>query len=231
MLKILFKIILYKLFSFSSLVRLLPFSYTVSVTYKCNSRCRTCNIWERKGQDLSLVEYKKIFAALGKSPYWVTISGGEPFLRTDITDIIKALYDICRPKVINIPTNAILCDLIPAKIADLVEYCRNSNIIVNISIDEIGDKHDAIRGVEGNFEKAIKTFSALKKISASNLTVGIHTVISKFNVARVKDIYSELSKLEPDSYITEIAENRQELARRPDFVRRHTPDHRLTATG
>ena len=44
-----------------------------------------------------------------------------------------------------------------------------------------------------------------------NFTLGIHTVISNFNVDKFPEIYKELIKMEPDSYITEIAEERVEL--------------------
>ena len=59
--------------------------------------------------------------------------------------------------------------------------------------------------------KAIETFKKLKNLTYSNLTVGIHTVISRYNVDNFNKIYKELSKLKPDSYITEIAEERVEL--------------------
>ncbi|MCL4382414.1 SPASM domain-containing protein, partial [Patescibacteria group bacterium] len=68
------------------------------------------------------------------------------------------------------------------------------------------------RGIKGNFDKTVKTLSLLKKLKKRNLTIGIHTVISKNNVKefpRITDYV--LDTLKPDSYITEIAENRVEL--------------------
>jgi len=67
--------------------KLLPINYTVSLLYTCNSRCGTCNIWKKRAVNLSVEEYKKIFKNIGRAPYWVTFSGGEPFLREDI-DIV-----------------------------------------------------------------------------------------------------------------------------------------------
>src|SRR3989339_74482 len=211
MLRILLMTALYKMFYRLGWPKLLPFSYTFSVTFKCNSRCRTCGIWEREGKDLSVDEFKKIFDSLKRSPFWVTISGGEPFLRADLVDIVKALYDTCRPAVINIPTNGLLSDIIPGRVEELAKYCKKSATIGNVSLDEVGEKHDEIRGVKGNFEKAMVTYAALRKMEYPNLTLGIHTVISKYNVERVKEIFEEFAKLNPDSYITEIAERREEL--------------------
>ena len=107
-----------------------------------------------------------------------------------------------------------LVDLIPQKVAKIIESCPKSQIIINLSLDGIGDEHDDIRQVKGNYPRALKTYQALKQLKAetANLTLGIHTVISRFNVARFPQIYQELITLEPDNYITEIAERRVELS-------------------
>lgn len=184
---------------------------TLSISYKCNSRCKTCNICEKTSQELSGEEWEKVFRSLGKNLFWVTISGGEPFLRHDIGEIICSLYTICRPSIINVPTNGLLRDSIPGVVRRIARYCSTSQIIINVSIDEIGERHDAIRGIPGSYTKALETFAALKALKIPNLSVGIHTVISKFNVSRIPHIYRHMQTFSPDSYITEIAEEREEL--------------------
>ncbi|MBI4845910.1 MAG: radical SAM protein [Candidatus Omnitrophica bacterium] len=189
----------------------MPFNITLSLTYRCNSRCKTCNIYKRKSGELTLEEWKKVFKNLGKNILWATISGGEPFLREDLYEIVTALYAYCRPRIINIPTNGILPERIISNVRMIAEHCRSSQIIINVSLDEIDNKHDEIRGIPGNYKKAAETFNGLKLIKLPNLSVGIHTVISKFNVSRIPQIYAHLKKMSPDSYITEIAEEREEL--------------------
>jgi MoaA/NifB/PqqE/SkfB family radical SAM enzyme len=193
---------------------MLPMSLTVSVTYNCNSRCKTCKIYERQAEDMSVAQYEKIFSTLGYSPRWITISGGEPFLRQDLPEICAAIYNHCRPAVINIPTNGLLHRKIPSAVEAITASCPRAKVIVNLSVDGAGNEHDEIRGVVGNYEKAIKTYHGLKELQrsgVSNLSLGIHTVISRFNVETVPDMVPALLALEPDSYITEIAENRVEL--------------------
>jgi len=190
---------------------MLPVNYTVSVTYRCNSRCKTCNIYKIKSEELSVDEYDKIFRSIGKSAYWVTISGGEPFLRRDLEEVIGVIYKRSKPSIINIPTNGLLFREIPKRVKAIAESCPKSNIVINVSIDDIGERDSAIRGVPDAYEKALKTFKGIKKIDLCNVNVGIHTVISKFNVARFREIAGSLMDLHPDSYITEIAENRVEL--------------------
>jgi MoaA/NifB/PqqE/SkfB family radical SAM enzyme len=193
---------------------MLPMSLTVSVTYNCNSRCKTCKIYERQTEVMSVAQYEKIFSTLAHSPRWVTISGGEPFLREDLPGICAAIHNQCRPAVINIPTNGLLHRKIPSAVEAITASCAGAKIIVNLSVDGVGNEHDEIRGVPGNYEKAIKTYRGLKELQRSgarNLSLGIHTVISRFNVETITDIVPALLALEPDSYITEIAENRVEL--------------------
>ena len=191
---------------------LYPVNITISLLYSCNSRCRTCNVYLKRVNNFTVDEYDKLFANLGRAPYWFTFSGGEPFLRKDIAEVIKSAYRRTSPGIINIPTNASLYHRIPDLAEDIVSNCPDSDVIINVSLDHLGTKHDEIRGLKNNFERAMKTYEGLKKLKRyPNFTLGIHTVISNYNVDEFKDIYEGLIPLEPDSYITEIAEERVEL--------------------
>ncbi|MGH2524558.1 MAG: radical SAM protein, partial [Anaerolineales bacterium] len=50
----------------------LPMNLTFSVSYRCNSTCKTCNVWRKRVQDFSLDEYERTFHKLGHTPYWLT---------------------------------------------------------------------------------------------------------------------------------------------------------------
>lgn len=206
------KIPLYWSFYKFGFPRLLPFSIVISVSFRCNSRCRTCDVWRKPNDDLTLDEWTRVFRHLGK-PIYLTFTGGEPFLRKDLSELVIAAYDHCRPAYITIPTNGLLTDRICEGVARICAHARASNIGINLSLDGVGTEHDDIRGVPGNWERAMQTWRALNdlKRAHTNLVLSIHTVISRFNVARFCDIYTELQKLSPDSYITEVAEERVEL--------------------
>ena len=45
----------------------LPMNFTISVSYRCNSRCKTCNVWQRPNDDFTIEEYDKTFASIGSS--------------------------------------------------------------------------------------------------------------------------------------------------------------------
>jgi MoaA/NifB/PqqE/SkfB family radical SAM enzyme len=71
-----------------------------------------------------------------------------------------------------------------------------------------------VRGVKGNFERAMRTYAGLKALKGryKNFTLGVHTVISNFNVDEFENIYAFVrDELKPDSFISEIAEERVEL--------------------
>ncbi len=156
-------------------------------------------------------EYERFFKSVGKSPYWITFSGGEPFLRRDIVKVVTTIYNISKPKIMNFPSNGILTKKIVSDVKNICRACPKSQIIVNLSIDGIEKEHDRIRNIEGNFKNVIKTYSRLKALEFDNLEIGIHTVISRFNVHNFAAIASYMIDLNPDSYITEIAEERTEL--------------------
>lgn len=192
----------------------LPLNLTVSVSYRCNSRCKTCNVWQRPNDDFTLEEYEKTFASLGRAPYWFTFSGGEPTLRNDLPQIVESAYRNCRPGIINIPTNGIQDKIIPTRIERVLQAAPGSEVIVNLSLDGVGERHDIIRGVRGNFERAMRTYAGLKALKTrfKNFTLGVHTVISNFNVDEFETIYAFVrDELQPDSFISEIAEERVEL--------------------
>src|SRR5229473_2337243 len=170
----------------------LPMNLTISVSYRCNSRCKTCNVWQRPNDDFTIEEYDKTFESIGRDAYWFTFSGGEPTLRKDLPEMVEAAYRHCRPGIINIPTNGIQDKIIPDRIERVLQAAPTSDVIVNLSLDGVGEKHDIVRGVKGNFERAMRTYAGLKALKGryKNFTLGVHTVISNFNVDEFENIYN-----------------------------------------
>jgi MoaA/NifB/PqqE/SkfB family radical SAM enzyme len=204
--------LLYKSFRRFGYPKMMPMNMVFVITHRCNSRCKTCNIWKVKdfSKELQLWEYEKIFHTIDKA-VWITLSGGEPFLRKDFKDIVERLCEICSPRIINIPTNGSLYRIIPKVIKKIINSSNGTKIILNISLDDISRKHDKIRGFPGNFDSIMRTINKLKKINSDNFTLGIHSVISKFNVESFYELYNFIEeKIQPDSYIIETAQNRRE---------------------
>jgi len=171
---------------------------------------------ELKSEELKTEEWLRVFESLGTSPFWVTISGGEPFTRSDLVEICRAICEVNRPKILNIPTNGLLCDRIENWTPKIAETCANNGVAlnVNLSLDGIGARHSEIRGVKGNWELAMKTFLALRTLEnkCHSLNVGVHTVISKYNIHELSEVAEYIvNELRPSNYIMEVAEERSEL--------------------
>ncbi len=212
MLGVLARIPLFKSYRRFGWPQILPINITLSPSPKCNSRCLTCNIWMKRENELTLDEWDKVLASLGKAPYWFTISGGEPLMFPDIVELTKLAYKHCQPGIINIPTNAILKSG-PERVREILKTCTDTQLIINLSLDGVGEKHDYIRHVPGNFEKfeeRLAQYLAMRD-EFPNLSVGIHSVVSVFSVGHLDELITYADKSGTDQFITEIAEPRVEL--------------------
>src|SRR5437868_7230990 len=209
---VLARIPLFKLYRSFGWPHMLPVNLTLSPSPKCNSRCLTCNIWMKRENELTLEEWDKTLASLGKAPYWFTISGGEPLMFPHVVELAKLAYQHCKPGIINIPTNSILPN-IPERVEQIARACPDSQLIINLSLDGVGEQHDRIRGVKGNFEKFEKRLGQLLDLRGrlKNLVVGIHSVVSVFSVGHLDEIIAYADGSGADQFITEIAEPRIEL--------------------
>ena len=141
-----------------------PYKYFLVVTKNCNSRCKFCKIWQEKPvNEMNLDEYARL-AENSKFLKWLNISGGEPTLRSDLTEIIKVFSERCPDlSMLNFTTNGIS----PDKIISDVEFISKLNlnkVVINVSLDGTKEVHEKMRGIEGNFDSAIHTFKELRKI-------------------------------------------------------------------
>ena len=217
------KVVAFKLARKNLIKPAMPVTLTFSVTNMCQSRCKTCYIWklyrenpELREKELKLDEIEKIFKSMGHI-YFFNISGGEPYLRKDLVEIVDLACKYLTPGVIHAPTNALAPKLIEKRTMQILEVMKANNCDVPLTIkpsfDGVGNKLDEIRGVKGNFDKVLDTLARLKAIKKQypNLDVNLGTVISKSNFDDIAEISDYAHKLNADSYINEIAEQRSEL--------------------
>ena len=220
----------------------MPINLTFSVTNVCQSRCKTCRIWdlyhqhpEKRNEELTLTEIHTIFQSMGHI-YLFNVSGGEPFLRNDFVRIVEAAVDHLTPGIVHIPTNALAVNRVERMTVELLEMLRRKSpetqLTVKPSMDHIGERHDEIRGVKGNFEKVLALFHRLKarKKDYPNLHVELGTVISRWNVDDIEEIARHITALGVDSYRNEIAEQRSEMFNTADAIT-PTPEQYERAMG
>jgi len=201
-----------------------PITLTFSVTGMCQSRCKTCKIGEHfqknpkkiRNLDLKINEIENFFESLGYT-FFFNLSGGEPYLRNDLAEIIELSMIKLKPKIIHIPTNAFLPEKIEKVTKDILEiikkYDSSVPLTIKPSVDGIGDKHDEIRGLKGNFERLKETIHKLKYLEKNypNFHIELGTVISNFNIDDLDEIEEWVHKQGVQSYRNEIAEQREEF--------------------
>lgn len=176
-----------------------PTFLLLSVTDRCNCRCAMCHIWQKKDiHDISREEYKKIFKdSLWKKLQILSLTGGEPFLRKDIDEVILDAVDTL-PSLnrISTPTNGLTPERIEEKVRKIMENLPPDIVFkVGVSIDGLKETHDKLRGVPGAFEKATETVKRLKKVNFPNFEVGILSLITCTNVAQLNETHRAFRRL------------------------------------
>ena len=178
-----------------------PYKLNFAVTYRCQSRCITCNIWKTNpGGELTLEEITR-FASKNGFFKWIELTGGEPFLRDDLVDIVKAFKDSNKDLyMVTMPTNS-LCSLdrIERMVTGMLEL-EIPRLVITISLDGYKELHDRLRGIPNNFEKAMAVFKLLKELRKKhgNLDFVFGYTISKYNEGAFERTFKEVSSAIPN---------------------------------
>jgi MoaA/NifB/PqqE/SkfB family radical SAM enzyme len=162
------------------------------VTSRCNAFCKTCFYHEELNHpgDLTFEQLEKVSRTMPPiTDLW--LSGGEPTLRRDVSEIIDTFVKVNGVQRVIIPTNA----LIKSRVCEIVDRALtqhpNLDLYLNIALDGYGKTHDRIRGVPGNWEKAldcIQSLYPLKTKYRDRFRLNVNTVVCAEN-------YTEIEKL------------------------------------
>ena len=136
---------------------------TVIVTYRCNAKCTMCNRYKvpsKPEEELSV-------EAISKLPemYFTNITGGEPFIREDLKDIVRELYK--KSERIVISTNGFFTDRI-------VDLCKEfPQIGIRISIEGLEQTNNEIRGLDDGFNRGYTTLKTLVDMGMKDVGFGM----------------------------------------------------------
>lgn len=175
----------------------------IAVTYRCNSRCRMCNIWQKT--DFSGEFLAEELSKLPDSLRDINISGGEPFLRTDLLELIKNIKIACpRAKVI-ISSNGFATELIIEQVKKIITILPDLGIA--ISIDGVGEAHNQVRGIAGGYDRVIETINQLKALGLTNIRIGF--TMGDYNTEELQKVYqlAEELKIELTIAVVHSSEN------------------------
>lgn len=177
------------------------------ITDRCNSRCGHCFNKDNLNRsiDLSLVEIENIAKNLPQIDN-LLLSGGEPFLRDDLPELVELFKRHNKIKTVSIPTNGIASERI-LNSAERLAASTDLAISINLSLDGFAGFHDQIRGVPGNFDLSMKTLSGLSSLRSKykKLSVLVNSVIVSGNYQELPALALELkSKGWADNHFFEI---------------------------
>lgn len=150
---------------------------TVIVTYRCNARCSMCNRYKapsRPEEEISIDTIKKL-----PRMYFTNITGGEPFIRTDLKEIVEELYK--KSDRIVISTNGFYTDRI-------LELAREfPQVGIRISIEGLEKTNNEIRGLENGYQRGYQTLKKLVEMGMKD--VGFGMTVQDKNAADLVPLY------------------------------------------
>jgi MoaA/NifB/PqqE/SkfB family radical SAM enzyme len=162
--------------------RTIPIVATLFLTYRCNSRCKTCTAWKRDQaeeikKEINLEEWRMIVDKLhDEGVRAVEVFGGNVLLRKDL---LIPLFEYLKKRgfTIHLPTNQIgLDDEIAGAIVRYADY-------VYISTDGVGNYQNAIRGQSDAADRSQNAIMRLLKLRSDKKGPRLicNTTVSKYN--------------------------------------------------
>ena len=94
-----------------------------------------------------------------KSLLHLTITGGEPFLRKDLTEIISQIIINSGVPRVSIKSNGFYLKRIKEYIPELIKKHKNTEFTLSISLDGPRDIHDKVRQFKGAYDKVVETIN------------------------------------------------------------------------
>jgi MoaA/NifB/PqqE/SkfB family radical SAM enzyme len=156
-----------------------PLNITLELTRRCNAKCDYCNHWKEQRQtEQEIVDFVAIVNRF--NPFSVTICGGEPFMRKDALDVIRAVKNVPGWRYVSIITNGWFLS------EDRAQKLLDTGIDqINISLNWPDVRQDDDRKLPGLFKKISHIVPWLTKKGAN---VQMNSIIMNDNLDDVVPI-------------------------------------------
>jgi MoaA/NifB/PqqE/SkfB family radical SAM enzyme len=163
--------------------------------------CRHCFLWRdlnKPEDELTVDEIGKITKSMDPLLF-LRMTGGEPFLRSDLPEIARLFHRNAKLRNLGINTAGYLTEEIVRSVSAILSDC-GLDLEICVSIDDLKEYHDRNRGVQGSFDNAAGTLRELKKLKKTypNLIVTTATTVMAQNQDRLGEVFEEIKKMEPD---------------------------------
>ncbi|MBI2190841.1 MAG: radical SAM protein [Planctomycetes bacterium] len=171
------------------------------VTARCNLRCRHCFYFDEldKPDRLNLEQIEKVARSVGRLTF-LRITGGEPFLRKDLPEVMEKFYTYSGTRRMGVITNGTVGKQTLAALDRVWDLAPDLHLDVGVSIDDLGEGHDRVRDKAGTFDLATALLRDLveRRRVLSNLEVSTVTTVTARNCHRLREIYDYLESLGVD---------------------------------
>ena len=158
-----------------------PTDASIILTYRCPMKCKMCNIWfnpTHKSEEIKACDLR----TLPKLTF-INLTGGEPFIREDLDEVVEECYRHTGRIVIS------TSGWFEEKVVALAK--KFPDIGIRISIEGLSQKNDELRGHAGGFDKGLRTLLALKELGLKD--IGFGCTVSNNNSRDMLSLY-QLSK-------------------------------------
>ena len=184
----------------------LPSYFIYFPTSRCNLQCSHCfyhDSLNKRFNELSLDEIDTFTKTMDPLLHLV-LTGGEPYLRHDLDQIVRIFYQNTKLPILTIPSNGWYLEKMKKQIRNMMTWCPEIVLNQLISLDGLEEDHDKIRmGIhKGSFKKALETIEHLKKLQNEfeRINIGIVTTFTSENQNKMKDIIKGIYELaKPDN--------------------------------
>lgn len=182
----------------------------IVVTYRCNARCAMCETWRHPSRR----EEEFAPELLRKLPplRFANVTGGEPFLRDDLAEIVSILSG--RSSRVVISTNGFFTDRIIA-LSD-----RFPSVGVRISLEGLPAANDELRGLQDGFDHGLRTLLELRRLGRRDIGFGI--TVSDRNASDLLELF-ELARSMRIEFATAVVHNSYYFHKQDNAIR--DPDH------
>jgi radical SAM protein with 4Fe4S-binding SPASM domain len=186
-----------------------PYMIDLAITFRCNSKCVQCDIWKHYiknpkaiKEELTIEEIRKIFSSYGGLSI-IGLSGGEPTLRNDLPEIVDIIENTQKNlKILFITTNGLMPKRTKTFVKQILENRERKGLkhrlTLLVSLDGPKKVTDRIRGIKGDYDKAIETIEALVDLRKKykNFEIGTSTVCSPYNIDVFEDVLAEIKRVQ-----------------------------------
>jgi MoaA/NifB/PqqE/SkfB family radical SAM enzyme len=176
-----------------------PIYFVYFVTDFCNARCKHCLLAEHepsaKARELTIDEIERVSASMDDMLFF-TPTGGEPFLRRDLAEIVRIFHRNNHAANVGIPTNGSLTGRVVEVTRDMLDTCPGLDLHIDVSIDGIGEQHDEIRQFPGLFDRAVRTYRELRQLEKHypNFSTCVEITVSAYNQDHLLELYDYLRR-------------------------------------